>query len=113
MIVKNHTLTARLVYNEIGFSDLQNIVDSCISSTMAKTVENNSMVTNLIDEIDKLPITKREKEVFRYVLDGFSNAEISNRLSISAHTVKNHLTNIFKKLNVTDRVQAMAMFYKR
>lgn len=57
-------------------------------------------------------ITTRELEVFDLILDGFSNKEISQDLYISEHTVKNHISRIFQKLNVTDRAQAMAMVYQ-
>lgn len=77
---------------------------------MTTAIKEEPLPENLRSSIDDLPITKREKEVFRLVVDGFSNAEISSHLDISPHTVKNHLTNIFKKLNVSDRVQAMRCF---
>jgi DNA-binding CsgD family transcriptional regulator len=61
--------------------------------------------------IKTLPITQREQEVLTLILKGFNNQEIANSLCISIHTVKNHLTNIFQKLGVSDRAQAMAMVY--
>ncbi|WP_252502103.1 EAL domain-containing protein [Sporosarcina sp. Marseille-Q4943] len=57
-------------------------------------------------------ITAREIEVFDLLLEGLSNKEISQDLYISEHTVKNHISRIFQKLNVTDRAQAMAMVYQ-
>ncbi|WHT47370.1 EAL domain-containing protein [Sporosarcina thermotolerans] len=60
----------------------------------------------------KHSISTRELEVFDLLLDGLGNKEISQKLFISEHTVKNHVTRIFQKLNVTDRAQAMAMVYQ-
>ncbi|WP_161974925.1 EAL domain-containing protein [Bacillus timonensis] len=57
-------------------------------------------------------ITAREMDVFELLLSGLTNKEISEKLFISEHTVKNHITRIFQKLNVTDRVQAIALVYK-
>ena len=41
-----------------------------------------------------------------------NNQEVAVHLNISVHTVKNHVTNIFKKLNVSDRMQAMAKVFR-
>ncbi|WP_053220247.1 LuxR C-terminal-related transcriptional regulator [Virgibacillus senegalensis] len=59
-----------------------------------------------------MELSKREKEVLELVVQGLSNKEIAHSLYISEHTVKNHLTNIFNKLNVSDRSQAIAKVYQ-
>lgn len=51
-------------------------------------------------------LTKRELEVLIQVAYGMFNKEIANTLSISERTVKNHISNIFKKIDVNDRTQA-------
>ena len=51
-------------------------------------------------------LTKREVQVLRLVTSGMLNKEIAIRLRISEKTVKNHISNIFKKINVSDRTQA-------
>lgn len=51
------------------------------------------------------PLTRREFEILERVARGDSNREISVRLSISEHTVKNHLKNIMQKLHLENRVQ--------
>jgi LuxR family maltose regulon positive regulatory protein len=53
-------------------------------------------------------ISPREQEVLRLISVGHSNRELAQRLSISESTVKTHLSNIYKKLNVNGRVQAVA-----
>lgn len=58
-------------------------------------------------------ITAREVEVLELIILGKTNKEIANALVISEHTVKNHLSRIFHKMNVTDRSQIIALVYKR
>lgn len=57
-------------------------------------------------------ISAREMDVFKLMMNGLSNKEISEQLFISEHTVKNHITRILNKLSVTDRVQAIALVYE-
>jgi DNA-binding NarL/FixJ family response regulator len=52
-------------------------------------------------------ISPREREVFSLLLDGLPNKLIARRLGISEKTVKSHLTSIFRRIGVTDRVQAV------
>ena len=52
-------------------------------------------------------LTPREKEVLGFLTKGITNKEIANSLFISEKTVKAHLNSIFKKLNVTRRLQAI------
>ena len=52
-------------------------------------------------------LTNREQQILRKLVTGASNNEIAESLFVSEHTVKSHLYNIFKKINVKNRVQAM------
>lgn len=51
-------------------------------------------------------LTDREGELLKLLSDGMSNKDIAERLCLSERTVKNHLSSIFKKLEVMDRTQA-------
>jgi DNA-binding NarL/FixJ family response regulator len=55
---------------------------------------------------DEIKLTKREKDVLNLLVKGNSNKDMADTLFISEKTVKNHLTSIFRKLNVKDRTQA-------
>jgi LuxR family maltose regulon positive regulatory protein len=54
------------------------------------------------------PLSERELEVLRWVAAGYSNQEIAQELVIAVSTVKKHIYNIFGKLEVESRTQAVA-----
>ncbi|MCI3922787.1 helix-turn-helix transcriptional regulator [Paenibacillus sp. TRM 82003] len=62
---------------------------------------------------EEAALSKREKEVLLLIARAKSNKEIAQLLFISEHTVKNHLTNIFGKLGVTDRAHAIAAVFAK
>lgn len=51
------------------------------------------------------PLTEREYEVLKLIVQGESNSEIAEELSISVHTAKAHVGSIIQKMAVNDRVQ--------
>ena len=51
-------------------------------------------------------LTKRELEIIKLLVGGLYNREIADYLNISEKTVKNHISSIFRKINVSDRTQA-------
>ena len=57
-------------------------------------------------------LTQREYEVIALIADGLNNKDIAEKLFISEKTVKNHVSNIFRKINVSDRTQAAIYAYK-
>jgi DNA-binding NarL/FixJ family response regulator len=87
--------------------------DALLSPTVTKRV---------IKEFSRIPrpdppkelddLSDRERDVFRLVARGLSNAEIGRELYISETTVKTHVTHILQKLNLRDRVQAVVLAYQ-
>ena len=67
---------------------------------------NSKMIERDIEKIKIKALTKRELEVLKLLSIGLYNKEIGERLSISERTVKNHISSIFKKIEVTERTQA-------
>lgn len=73
---------------------------------------NNRLANRDIDK-DKIDLlTDRELEVLIGVANGMINKEIATNLNISERTVKNHVSNIFKKIDVSDRTQAAVFAIK-
>lgn len=63
-------------------------------------------------EDDLAPLTERERETAQHVAQGLSNKEIARKLDITERTVKAHLSSIFAKLGLRDRLQ-LALRFKR
>ncbi|MFC6287873.1 response regulator [Nocardioides sp. GCM10027113] len=54
-------------------------------------------------------LTERERQVLELIAAGLSNVEVARRLGMSAKTARNHASNVFGKLHVTDRAQAVVV----
>lgn len=74
--------------------------------------EFNRREENSKRRINDQDLTKREYEVLTLLAEGLNNKEIGENLFISEKTVKNHVSNIFKKINVNDRTQAAIYAYR-
>jgi DNA-binding NarL/FixJ family response regulator len=61
--------------------------------------------------VESEKLTLREREILGLMARGLTNAQIANSLSVSAHTVKNHVHNILGKLQVHRRLQAIQQAY--
>jgi len=59
------------------------------------------------DALDTVVLTKREREILRLIARGATNREVADSLFISEGTVKNHLSNMFSRLGLRDRTQAV------
>jgi DNA-binding NarL/FixJ family response regulator len=74
------------------------VAGKLLNQVAGKPAPSSTMLT------DKL--TEREVDVLRLIARGFTNAGIAERLHLSEGTVRNHVSAIFAKLEVTDRTQA-------
>jgi len=72
------------------------------SARRGKQLDESSV--KLIDSL-----TLKEREILQYLAKGVSNQEISEKLFVKEVTIKSHLNNIYKKLNVENRVQAILL----
>lgn len=73
---------------------------------------NSKLIARDNDKEKVESLTKREMEVLKFVANGMFNKEIANELHISERTVKNHISNIFRKIDVADRTQAAVFAIK-
>lgn len=77
-----------------------------------RLVEDESAVTITNKNHLRTSLTRRELEILSQLSNGLSNFEIAKNLNISENTVKKHISNIFIKINVKDRTQAIIYAYE-
>ena len=93
------------------------LLDAIRSVHQGQSYIQPNMTKELVKEFNRLTsqdkekygenrLTTREREVLKLIAEGMINKEIATKLYISEKTVKNHVSNIFRKLNVSDRTQA-------
>jgi two-component system response regulator DegU len=105
-------------------SDADSLIKAIRDVKNGKTYIQPSVASILVEELNSeetdksgdykkvQSLTKREYEVLTLIAEGLNNREIADRLFISEKTVKNHVSNIFKKIDVSDRIQAAIFAYK-
>lgn len=99
----------RTVYNGEPF-----IYPTLVKQFFSQVSQGDGLKTlQQIAKRGEVHLTDREVEVLRLIAKGMSNLEIANKLYLSEKTVKNHLTNIFRKVNVSDRTQAVLYAIRR
>lgn len=100
------------VLKSIDVDTLVQIIDcfcrgeEVVSPYLLNLLMDNTAETEAETRARESALTIREKEVLRYLTEGKGNKEIADSLFISTETVKSHIKNIFRKLNVTNRVEA-------
>ncbi len=72
-----------------------------------------SIAARLVHRVQEEALTEREEQILRSLAEGKSNRAIGVQLGISESTVKTHLKNLFAKLDVTSRAEAIALAAKR
>lgn len=91
------------------FAEIEEYIQSiykgkvCISDHLA-----NALYQALLEVEKKTPLTPQEQTVLTYLNKGYTNKEISSELHISLYTVKNHVSSIMRKLNITRRYQLIS-----
>jgi DNA-binding NarL/FixJ family response regulator len=83
-------------------------VDPAVAEKLYKYVRFGVPSQSKVAEL----LSERELSVLRLLATGLTNAAIADRLHLSEGTVRNHVTNILAKLNVTDRAQATALAWR-
>lgn len=104
-------------------SDANSLIKAIKDVKQGKTYIQPSIATMLKEEISSKDeadkslrkiksLTNREYEVLSLIAEGLNNKDIAKKLYISEKTVKNHVSSIFKKLEVNDRIQAAIFAFK-
>ena len=75
-------------------------------------IDETNKASNIEDVENSVNLTKREREILSYLLDGKTNKEVSLILDISLNTVNNHVANIYEKSGVKNRVELVNKFTK-
>lgn len=84
-------------------SEIIAAIQHCVTSPSTFSAQGLSALMNSA----KISLTAREIDVLKMISLGFSNREISLRLFLSQSTIKSHITSIFRKLGVDNRVSAI------
>lgn len=86
--------------------------DAIKLSYVHKTLENLYNLYNLSSPLHLSHITPRERELMYYINKGYKNNDIAKLLFVSENTIKKHLQNLYRKLNIQNRTQ-LALFYQK
>ena len=63
-----------------------------------------------VEVLESYKLTERETEVLKHLVDGLEYKEIGLKMNISPNTIRNHISNIYKKLHVSSKAQAIKVF---
>lgn len=79
-----------------------------VDPVIANIFSDSLILKNTLKEesLESYNFTTREKEILKLLINGYDNAQMSEKLAVSLHTIKAHICNILQKLNVKDRTQA-------
>ena len=86
-------------------------IQPSIASLLVEGMNKNDKELNK-DLLKIEALTKREYEALTLIAEGLNNRDIADKLYISEKTVKNHVSSIFKKIQVNDRIQAAIFAFK-
>ena len=80
--------------------------DTFIQPELTPLLRDRMLNRSTRETMSESSLTLRETDVLKLLTEGLYNKEIANRLTISEKTVKNHVSSIFRKIDVQDRTQA-------
>jgi DNA-binding CsgD family transcriptional regulator len=83
------------------------IIFICARLLLSPEKARSSPPASAAEAMPELGLSRREREILPLLIEGLSNEEISERLFISPHTVKNHVTSIFRKAGVSSRFELL------
>jgi DNA-binding NarL/FixJ family response regulator len=94
-----------VVLKRFAVGTLMDAVRAVISGNTWLPPRLQTRMTTELRGMTRIALTSRERDIIRLVARGLRNGEVARKLFISEETVKTHLNNIFRKLNLRDRVE--------
>ena len=113
-----HWIVRRYIINTIILNDYleEQLISKILNSQVNKIIIIGDGVKkefyNIEETNEGYNLSKREIQILNLISSGLSNKEISEKLKISQSTVKNHIYNIYKKIDANGRIDASAKFNK-
>jgi DNA-binding NarL/FixJ family response regulator len=94
-----------VVFKRFAVESLMDAVQAAMRGEVWLPPTVQSLLASGLRQQERDPLTPREREIVRHVALGLRNAEVASKLFIGEQTVKTHLSNIFQKLGIRDRVE--------
>ncbi len=105
--------TEKLVY---AIKDIHNggmVIQPRLARTILNVFKKEFKKREKSESDEDINLTPREKEILTLLAKGLPNSELAEVLGLSIHTIKSHLENIYRKLNVTNRTEAVTFVLSR
>jgi len=99
----------QVIYEGIKTAYMGNMV---VHPDVASEIFSNNSHSLNNKELDKHNFSDKEFQIIKYIAEGLTNKEISEKLYLSEGTIKNNITNILSKLNLRDRTQIAIFAFK-
>ena len=98
----------RLRNNQLELEEMRNNIEEYIAHISKLENEDcGKKQVDLTEKIEKYGLSNREAEVLKYIASGLKNQEIADKMFVSLSTVKTHTKNIFEKMDVRNRIEAV------
>lgn len=119
----DQVLLSAIEHGAAGFIDksrsLADVVSAVRSAAAGESLVSPQLLARLLPRLRRertsgdAGLTAREQEVLRLLADGLSNADIAARLTLSVHTVRNHVASLSAKLGAHSKLEALAVAVRR
>ena len=115
----DHVLVAAIEAGAAGFVSktrgLSEVTAAVRAAASGESVISPEMLARLLPRLqrggsaNRSELTEREREVLSLLADGLSNAAIADKLTVSVHTVRNHISNLSAKLGAHSKLEALSI----
>jgi DNA-binding NarL/FixJ family response regulator len=110
------TQPSNLIMSILAVKEGSVLISPAIAKKLVKQLDNPCSCASSTSRTDQTPwldeLTKREKEVLLLLAKGYNNKMIADTLYIEEQTVRNHISTIYSKIGVHDRIEVMLLVNK-